>query len=200
MGSWKRKMAVEWCEACGANLALVGRSHNFRPRPKAEPVGTKPGGTKLARRVWCHTSRRVANRLRTIWTTRLSAGACPSEGVGGPNGSMDEFWLHDPSALARRKFRFSSGATQGPLFKKFSRQVSGHGPEEVTDGLPALLASKFVKAHHRAAATSTTRVKSEVLHSRASRVERPNTVRGAAYCDENSRREGTQWEQDAQHE
>jgi hypothetical protein len=49
----KRKMAVERREACGANLALVGWSHNFRPRPKAEPVGTKPGGTKLARRVWC---------------------------------------------------------------------------------------------------------------------------------------------------
>jgi hypothetical protein len=48
--------------------------------------------------------------------------------------------------------------------------------------------------------TSATRVKSEVLHLGAPRFERPNTVGGAAYCDENSRRECTQWEQDAQHE
>jgi hypothetical protein len=45
-------------------------------------------------------SRRAASLLGTIWTTRLRAGACPSEGVGGPNGSMDEFWLHDPLPFA----------------------------------------------------------------------------------------------------
>jgi hypothetical protein len=32
----------------------------------------------------------------------LRAGACPSEGVGAPNGSMDEFWLHDPLPFAQK--------------------------------------------------------------------------------------------------
>jgi hypothetical protein len=35
-------MAVERCEVCGANVALVGRSHNCRPRPRADAVETKP--------------------------------------------------------------------------------------------------------------------------------------------------------------
>jgi hypothetical protein len=33
---------LERCPDCGANLALVGRRHNCRPRLKAEPVDQNP--------------------------------------------------------------------------------------------------------------------------------------------------------------